>query len=119
MIHSDATRQSFPKSRVRSKARYFHSRSLYEIQIAPSSPNLWSSLCSHLEVHSLDRSLQEPFHSPLPQGFLSNTRRFPSASTSRITEYACSARMPPWLSRPRIQMPVKRPNRNFLRTCTR
>lgn len=86
---------------------------MYEIQIAPSSPNLWSSLCSHLEVHSFDPSLQGPFHSPFPQEFLRNMRRFPSASTARITDYACSVRMLPWLSCQRTQMPVKHPNRKF------
>src|SRR3569833_1451830 len=78
--------QSSPNRRVRSKAWYLRSRSSYEIQKEPSSPNLWSSFCSHSAVQLGLPSDQGPFHSCLPHGFLSRTSRVPSISTARITE---------------------------------
>ena len=52
-------------------------KSSKDIQNSPSFLTLTerSSLSlSERESHSQDRSLQGPFHSPLPQGFLSLTR---------------------------------------------
>lgn len=104
-------------------------------RLTPSSPNLWFKSCIHSGVHCSEPSLQGPFHSLLPQGFLSScqkqriiigackltnlTRRSFSPFTSRacIIEYACKGLIPlrsvsSYVPCQLSKTPVAQPNRN-------